>query len=150
MFDSFRVAREQALNYRELASGKRGVLGGVAPRTWKSKAGKLMLNLVVGGAAAILGTDIYGSMNHHSAALGEPGPGGSESTSSIPAPTDFFTTGGTPVTTSYATTSGDGSTYPSTSGTGTRRAIAERAEERAPDYNLLVDIPSESSTPSRV
>jgi hypothetical protein len=84
MFDSFRVAREQALNYSELVSGKRGLFGssaklgeeklaGSASKGWGQKAKNFLLSLVVGGVAASAGTDIYGKINPNSQALGATG-----------------------------------------------------------------------------
>ncbi|KAN0109780.1 hypothetical protein V8E52_008886, partial [Russula decolorans] len=71
------VAREQALNYSELVSGKRGLFGssaklgeeklaGSASKGWGQKAKNFLLSLVVGGVAASAGTDIYGKINPNS------------------------------------------------------------------------------------
>lgn len=124
------VAREQAPNYHELVSGKRGLFGfggggatklagdeaakateGAASKGWGSKAKNFLLSLVIGGVAASAGTDIYSHMNPNSPALG--GSGGSGSTSSTT--TGSSTTGqGSTTGPGYATTGPSYATGPAT------------------------------------
>lgn len=167
MFGSFRVTREQALNYHDLLNGKRGAAPEVAAevaakasKTWGQRLKGWALNLLVGGAAASAGTDIYGHINPNSAALG----GGefkstsNASTAAGSATSPGPTTGSGPATgpdpatgSGYVTGSGytgyTPTVSPSTSGTTTAtRAIAERArEERVLDHKHPADIFSESS-----
>jgi len=129
-FDSFRVTREQALNYRELVSGKRGLFGlgskpageaaGAATKgVWGKRIKNFLISAVVGGVAAIAGTSIYGSMNPNSPALGGSGESKPKSTTdtSQAAATDpaYATTGPAYTTTgpAYTTTSPGYSTTPS-------------------------------------
>jgi hypothetical protein len=124
MFDSFRVTREQALNYSELVSEKRGLFsaitkfGGkaavsdgtkvagdaavgdgakVASKSLGQKAKNFLLSLVVGGVAADAGTYIYGDINPNSPALG--GTGEPQSTNAPPVIN-------TPANTAYNTSPG--------------------------------------------
>jgi hypothetical protein len=133
MFDSFRVAREQALNYSELVSGKRGLFGssaklgeeklaGSASKGWGQKAKNFLLSLVVGGVAASAGTDIYGKINPNSQALGATGGPDSTSTSAntgdsttdpntgytstVPTTNPGYATNGGPSNYGYATNGG--------------------------------------------
>jgi len=183
MFDSSREIREQTLSHRVVEAGAvegealvRAAEKAVKPG-WGQKLKSFALNTVVGGASAILGTDIYSSMKSKPA---------STSTDSTYAPTSSSgsntvppATGGTPTyvtgpggtasygTSSYGTGTGGTTTYgtstygtgpggTSTYGTGTggpayARAIARRArKKRALDRSLPEDIFSESSTQSHV
>jgi len=154
------VTREQALSHPELISGKRGLFGFGASkvaaegaskvgedvavktsRTWGQRLKSFAVNMLIGGVAAIAGTDIYQSMNHHSKALGDP-PAPSPDTS---ATTFSATTSPVSSTTPYYTTTSGTTVAPSS------RAFAERAgKEPTLDHELPEDIFSESSIPSHI
>jgi hypothetical protein len=140
MFDSYRVTREQALNYPELVSGKRGLFGpaavkvtedavkdGVAKKTWGQRLKSLALNTVIGGGAAIVGTSIYEKINPNSKALGMGGSSESQPVTSATTgdPTIGTTTGpgygpySSTASPGYGTTSpGYGTTSPGYGTTG--------------------------------
>ena len=126
------MTRERALVYPELVIGKRVFEPKIRPsevkpesgaadikpetgvadipkKTWGSRLKSLALDTVIGGGAALIGTDIYSHMNPDSAALGDSSPP-AESTGATSDTTAFPTASQGYNTPNYSTTNPGSST----------------------------------------